>query len=74
MTNVLTLFNQKGGVGKSSLALNVAVEMSQRGYRVIAIEMIRKRTSLAYCAAKKIFRKALSPELCTKTAPPLFSR
>jgi len=38
MTNVLTLFNQKGGVGKSSLALNVAVEMSQRGYRVIAID------------------------------------
>jgi chromosome partitioning protein len=38
MTKVIVFFNQKGGVGKSTLALNVAHDLSMRGYRTIAID------------------------------------
>lgn len=39
MTRVITLFNQSGGVGKSSLAMNLAYHLQERKHRVLLIDM-----------------------------------
>lgn len=36
--NIISLFNRKGGVGKSTLALNLAVGLSRQGHTVLAID------------------------------------
>ncbi|MBS0984011.1 AAA family ATPase [Gluconobacter japonicus] len=38
-TTVITFANQKGGVGKTTSALNVAVALSKMGYRVLLIDV-----------------------------------
>lgn len=35
---VLSIINEKGGVGKSTLALNMAVELSKRGWRILLMD------------------------------------
>ena len=36
--NIISLFNRKGGVGKSTIALNLAVGLSRQGHTVLAID------------------------------------
>lgn len=35
----LTFFNNKGGVGKTTLAFNVAVEFAKKGYKTVLIDL-----------------------------------
>lgn len=39
MTHIITLFNQAGGVGKSSLTMNLGYHLSQRRNRVLLVDM-----------------------------------
>jgi chromosome partitioning protein len=39
LTRIITLFNQSGGVGKSSLAMNLAYHLQERKHRVLLIDM-----------------------------------
>ena len=39
LTQVITVASGKGGVGKSSVALNMAIAMSRKGRRVLIIDM-----------------------------------
>ena len=39
MANVYTLANAKGGCGKSTVALNLAVCFSRAGYRTLAVDL-----------------------------------
>lgn len=38
-TRVLTFFNNKGGVGKTSLVFHIAWMLSEMGYRVVAVDL-----------------------------------
>lgn len=38
-TKKLTFFNNKGGVGKTTLAFNAAVEFSKKGYKTVLIDL-----------------------------------
>lgn len=44
--HVITLANEKGGVGKSTLAFQIAVSLAGRGHRVVAIDCDRNQQSL----------------------------
>jgi chromosome partitioning protein len=45
--HVITLANEKGGVGKSTLALHLGVALCDAGFRVAAIDLDRRQQTLA---------------------------
>ncbi len=39
MKKIITIFNQAGGVGKTTLTQNVGLHLSQKGYRVLLVDL-----------------------------------
>ena len=39
MANVISLFNQAGGTGKTTLAMNLGYSLAQKGHRVLLVDM-----------------------------------
>jgi len=44
---VITVANEKGGAGKTTLAAHIAVSLASAGYRVLAIDLDRRQRSLS---------------------------
>lgn len=44
--HVITVANEKGGAGKTTLAAHIAVSLANSGYRVLAIDLDRRQQSL----------------------------
>ena len=39
MTKVISIANQKGGVGKTTCSINLGGALAERGYRVLCVDM-----------------------------------
>jgi chromosome partitioning protein len=50
---VLSLLNQKGGVGKTTLAIHIATFLAQKGWRVFFIDADRQGSAMDWSAARK---------------------
>lgn len=50
---VITFLNQKGGVGKTTLSVNVAGELAALGHRVLLIDMDPQGSALDWVAARE---------------------
>lgn len=61
--NVVALFSQKGGAGKTTLAINLAVAAQQAGLTVALIDLDQQKSSVAWSG----LRKADTPVVVSKT-------
>lgn len=50
VARVIALVNQKGGVGKSTVALNLGAAFAQQGRRVLIVDCDAQQTALRICA------------------------
>ena len=51
---IIAVANEKGGVGKSTVALHLAVALAHAGYRVLAVDLDRRQQTIGrFCAARE---------------------
>lgn len=50
---ILTLLNQKGGVGKTTLAVHIATGLAQRGHRCLLIDADKQGSALTWAANRE---------------------
>ena len=50
MGNIISIVNNKGGVGKTTVAVNLAHALTRRGQRVLVIDMDPSVMRRVFCA------------------------
>ena len=58
---IISLLNQKGGVGKTTLAVHIATALAQRGNRVLMVDADPQGSALDWGASRSTEREALFP-------------
>src|SRR3569623_2110194 len=53
MTKVLAVLNQKGGVGKTTLAVHIASAIARRDYKVLLLDADPQGSALDWAAARE---------------------
>ena len=48
MARIVAVFNQKGGVGKTTMTMGLAAELAHRGYRVIVVDADAQETAVGW--------------------------
>lgn len=61
---VITVANEKGGVGKSTVAIHLAVALADAGHTVLTVDLDRRQQTLGrFCAAREASAKRFDVEL-----------
>ena len=50
---IISLLNQKGGVGKTTLSVNIAAGLAAKGARVLLLDVDPQGSSLDWAAARE---------------------
>ncbi len=58
---IVSFLNQKGGVGKTTLAINVADALSRHKHRVLLVDADPQGSALDWAAARRANRSSPSP-------------
>ena len=66
------IFTQKGGVGKSSIACNLAAIAALRGHRTLVVDLDPQANATEYLLG--VPATSLGASACARAAPPLAAR
>lgn len=53
LAKIVTVFNSKGGCGKTTVAMNIAGALGRRGFKVLVVDMDRQGTATRWFAQAK---------------------
>lgn len=70
MAKVITYINEKGGIGKTTICLNISWELAKKGYKVLMIDIDGQKSNLTYFIGKADEAKKSLYDVLQNNIPP----